>query len=216
MSLLPNKRSTKRLTYPKKMTKVLYLLFLLLPRLVISDKGPVENSHRACKHSLHWAGSHALSHRGPKDGHRLGAAHITKDDRWLHTTRSIRLHPPIDSEGKTRQLLSEVLNHIIPLKREKYITDQIHVLWILRSKRLSLNVSAQSACEIRSYLRLSMNQDINIKLFLELDNFVDFLLNSLNIIILRDPAENALSNYTSKKWTEHGKIWEELSEFCTS
>ena len=51
-----------------------------------------------------------------------------------------------------------------------------------------------------------MNQDINIKLFLELDNFVDFLLNSLNIIILRDPAERVLSNYTAKKWTEHGKI----------
>lgn len=31
------------------------------PGLVISNKGPVEDGNRACKHSLHWAGSHALS-----------------------------------------------------------------------------------------------------------------------------------------------------------
>jgi hypothetical protein len=32
-----------------------------------------------------------------------------------------------------------------------------------------------------------MNQNINIKFFLELDNFVNFLLDGLNIFILGDP-----------------------------
>lgn len=40
-----------------------------------------------------------------------------------------------------------------------------------------------------SHLRLSMNQNINIKFFLELDNFVNFLLDGLNIFILGDPKE---------------------------
>lgn len=38
-----------------------------------------------------------------------------------------------------------------------------------------------------------MNQDINIKLFLELDNFVDFLLNGLDIFLLRN--SNQEQNY---------------------
>lgn len=38
-----------------------------------------------------------------------------------------------------------------------------------------------------------MNQDINIKLFLELDNFVDFLLNGLDIFLLRN--SNQERNY---------------------
>lgn len=42
----------------------------------------------------------------------------------------------------------------------------------------------------KSHLRLSMNQNINIKFFLELDNFVNFLLDGLNIFFLGDPKEN--------------------------
>jgi len=60
-----------------------------------------------------------------------------------------------------------------------------------------------------------VNQDINIKLFLELDNFADFLLDSLNVIFLRDPVAKASSEYMGDKWTikEHEQ---KLSEFHTS
>lgn len=76
-------------------------VLIYIPGLVISDKGPVENGDRASKHSLHWASSHALSQGGPEDGHSLGTAHVTIDDGWLHTARSIGLHPTIGSEGET-------------------------------------------------------------------------------------------------------------------
>lgn len=72
-----------------------------IPGLVISDERPVENGDRSGKHSLHWAGGHALGHGGPEDGHSLGTAHITIDDWGLDTTRTIGLHPPIGGEGKT-------------------------------------------------------------------------------------------------------------------
>lgn len=39
-----------------------------------------------------------------------------------------------------------------------------------------------------AHLWLSMNQDINVKLFLELDNFFNFLLDGLNILLLGDPT----------------------------
>lgn len=42
-----------------------------------------------------------------------------------------------------------------------------------------------------AHLRLPMNQDINIEFLLELDNFVDFLLDGLNIFLLRNPIQNS-------------------------
>lgn len=101
----------------------------VIPGLVISDKGPVEDGNRSCKHTLHWAGSHALSSGWPEHSHWVGAADITIDNWWLHTARSVRLHPPIYCEGKTRQLLSEVLNHIVPLHK-----------WKCRVRNLSLQI----------------------------------------------------------------------------
>lgn len=41
-----------------------------------------------------------------------------------------------------------------------------------------------------THLWLSMYQNINVKLFLQLDNFVNFLLDGLNIFFLGDPKEN--------------------------
>ena len=93
---------------------------VFIPRLVISNKGPVENGNRTGKHSLHWALGKALSQRWPEDGHWLWAAHITIDDRWLHATGTIGLHPPINGEGKAWQLFTEVLNHIISLQWNAY------------------------------------------------------------------------------------------------
>jgi hypothetical protein len=40
---------------------------------------------------------------------------------------------------------------------------------------------------MRTHLWFSMYQNINVKLFLQLDYFVNFLLDSLNIIFLGDP-----------------------------
>nr|GMC95624.1 Uncharacterised protein [Ipomoea batatas] len=128
--------------------------------LVISNKGPVENGNRASKHSLHWALGHALSSTRPEDSHGFGPAHITIDDGWLHTARSIRLNPSIGSEGKPRKLLPKVLNHIIPL--------------------------------------LSMNQNINVQLFLELNNFANFFLDGLNILLLRNPTNLVFTANPSK------------------
>ena len=110
-------KSCKLLLVSERYTSFLsrFLWVFLIPGLVISHEGPVQNSNRASKHSLHWASSHALSHGGPEDCHWLGSAHITIDDWWLHTARSIGLHPSIGSEGKTGQLLSKVLDHIVPL-----------------------------------------------------------------------------------------------------
>jgi hypothetical protein len=51
--------------------------------LDISDKGPVKYCDRASQHSLHGARSHALSHFGPENSHRLGTAHVTIDDWGL-------------------------------------------------------------------------------------------------------------------------------------
>ena len=41
-----------------------------------------------------------------------------------------------------------------------------------------------------THLRLSVNQNINIKLFLKVDNLLNFLLNGFNVIVLRDPEGN--------------------------
>lgn len=42
---------------------------------------------------------------------------------------------------------------------------------------------------MKAYLRLPMNKDINVKLFLKFDNFVNFLLDGLDILFLRDPKK---------------------------
>lgn len=36
-----------------------------------------------------------------------------------------------------------------------------------------------------------MNQDINVELLLELDDFFDFLFDGLDIVTLRNPKENS-------------------------
>ena len=186
-----------------------------IPRLVISNKGPVENGDWASKHSLHWAFGHALSNGRPDDGHRLWATHITIDDWWLHTSRSIGLHPPVNSEGKARQLFSKVLNHIIPLQWKaptisskcnfSIINQTRQKIWqeylVLQKEYARVtNVSTipyfhrlifSHNEKMRAYLRLSMYQYINIKLFLKFNNFADFLLNCCNILFLGDPEENS-------------------------
>ena len=43
--------------------------------------------------------------------------------------------------------------------------------------------------EIKTCLGFSVHQDIDIKLFLKLDNFVNFLLNRVDVIFLRHPTE---------------------------
>lgn len=52
-----------------------------------------------------------------------------------------------------------------------------------------------------------MNQDINVKLFLELDNFVDFLLNSTNILLLRNSKNSVviISGNSILKFEENKK-----------
>jgi len=42
-----------------------------------------------------------------------------------------------------------------------------------------------------------VHQDINVKLFLELDNLVDFLLDGIDVLLFRDPNE---SNHTQDCW----------------
>lgn len=44
-------------------THITRVWILYLPRLIVSNKGPVENGNRAGKHSLHWAFGKALSYR---------------------------------------------------------------------------------------------------------------------------------------------------------
>lgn len=45
---------------------------------------------------------------------------------------------------------------------------------------------------MKADLRLAMYQDINIKLFLEFNNFADLLFNRSNILFLRDPENNKI------------------------
>lgn len=91
--------------------------------MIISDKRPVKDCDWASQHTLHGASCHALSHLGPEHSHRLGAAHITVDDRGLDTARSIRLYPAIGGECKARQLLTKVLNHVISLFQNKFVSQ---------------------------------------------------------------------------------------------
>ncbi len=86
------------------------------PWLVVSHKWPVQDSHRTSEHALHWAFCQALSICWPEHSHGLGTAHISINDWGLHTARSIRLNPAISREAETFKLLTEVLNHVIPLQ----------------------------------------------------------------------------------------------------
>lgn len=43
----------------------------------------------------------------------------------------------------------------------------------------------------KSHLRFSMNQDINVKIFLESNDLLDLCLDGFNVIILRDPDSNS-------------------------
>lgn len=88
------------------------------PWLVISDKRPVEDCDRASQHSLHGARGHALGEGGPENSHGFGAAYIAIDDGGFDASGAIRLHPAVDSEGKTRQLLAEVFNHVVSLHKK--------------------------------------------------------------------------------------------------
>ena len=46
---------------------------------------------------------------------------------------------------------------------------------------------------MKAHLRLSMDQDINIKLFLEFYYFADFILNCLIILFCSDLEENKIA-----------------------
>lgn len=121
---------------------VLWLSREFSPGLIIPDKWPVEDGDRTRQHSLHWAWGHALSHWGPEDCHGLGTTDITINDGWLDTAGTIRLHPPIDCEGKALQLLPKVLDHVVPLWRNitlrlsafKHLVTKLHwyFTWTLK------------------------------------------------------------------------------------
>lgn len=83
--------------------------------MIITNEGPIEDGDRSGEHAFHGAFSHLLSHGGPENGHGLWPANITVDDRRFHTPGPVRLHPSIGGEGKTRQLLTEVFNHVVSL-----------------------------------------------------------------------------------------------------
>src|SRR4029453_4094761 len=47
---------------------------------------------------------------------RAGARDIAEDDWRAHVTRAVALHPAMLGEGIARELLAEILHHVVPLE----------------------------------------------------------------------------------------------------
>ena len=86
------------------------------PRLVVAHEGPLQDRHRPGEHALHRPLGERLRIGRPFDRHRLGPRHIAEDDRRLHVARAVGLHPAVLREGEARQLLAEVLDHVVALE----------------------------------------------------------------------------------------------------
>src|SRR6266571_9261969 len=84
-------------------------------RLIVAHERPLQDGHRAGEHPLHRLRRPGLRVRAPAHRHRFGARHVAVDERRLHVSRAVRLHPAVLREGEALELLAEVLDHVVPL-----------------------------------------------------------------------------------------------------
>ena len=92
------------------------LLGLLLVGDVLARPGPVEDGHRAGEHALHHVVGLGLGVRRPFHGDRVGAGHITPDDRRLDATGAVGLNPSVLGEQEAVEVLAEIFDHVVTLE----------------------------------------------------------------------------------------------------
>ena len=92
------------------------LLSLRLERNIFTRERPVENRYRTRKHALHRLLGAALCENGPFNRNRSAAAHVAPNDRRLHATGTVALHPSILREHKAVNLGTEIFHHVITFK----------------------------------------------------------------------------------------------------
>jgi hypothetical protein len=114
------------------------------------------------------------------------------------------LHPAIGSECKTRELLTEVLNHVVSLKYisahlneesnstncQKNYTHASEIKKLshsLKQGKTSLVNTETPMIQYDANLRLSVHKHVNVKLFLDLNNLANFLLHGFGVLLFRDP-----------------------------
>ena len=91
-------------------------LSLRLERNIFTREGPVENRNRTRKHALHRLLGATLCENGPFNRNRSAAAHVTPNDRRLHATGTVALHPGVLREHEAVNLGTEIFHHVITFK----------------------------------------------------------------------------------------------------
>lgn len=85
-------------------------------RLVVTHERPRQNRHRPGQHALHRFVGQRLRVGDPLDRHRPRPGHVAVQDRRTHTAAAVGLHPAVLGSEETRQLLGEVLHHVVALR----------------------------------------------------------------------------------------------------
>jgi len=91
------------------------LLALNLLGDIGTGEGPVEDGDGTGKHTLHGALGEGLSVGRPSDSDRSGSGDVGNDDRRTNVSGSVRLDPGVLGEDESREVLSEVLRHVVSL-----------------------------------------------------------------------------------------------------
>jgi hypothetical protein len=89
------------------------LLALNLLGNIGTGEGPVEDGDGTGEHTLHGALGEGLSVGRPADGDGSRAGDVGDDDRGTNVSGSVRLNPGVLGEDESREVLSEVLRHVV-------------------------------------------------------------------------------------------------------
>src|SRR5216683_7608141 len=88
----------------------------LLTRNVVADEGPLQHCDGSGQHALHGQRRQRLGVGRPFHGHRMRTRHVAIDNRGTDTARTVALHPAMLGEVIARELLAEILHHVVALE----------------------------------------------------------------------------------------------------
>lgn len=87
----------------------------ILRRDIVTDERPLHHGDGTSQHTLHGLRGQRLGVLDLVDGHGTTAGDITKDDRGLDATGTVRDDPTVLSEVVTVEEVTKVLNHVVTL-----------------------------------------------------------------------------------------------------